>query len=162
VHAPLPRPQAARPIWQSILRASACKLIEPWPAWDGGDFLDMPILIETRGNTTTDHNSPADVWLRYRGDLARLSRNLLNRSIVPPSTCWRASMGKLHHAMTATGAVALTVAAAIPERSFIGSRRSLKTLRTPADGSLGPGPGSLTVSHDAGARSAVASGPAGR
>ena len=33
--------------------------LEPWPAWDGEDFLDMPVLLKTKGKTTTDHISPA-------------------------------------------------------------------------------------------------------
>ena len=53
------------------------QLLEPWPAWDGSDFLDMPVLIKTRGKTTTDHISPAGPWLRYRGHLDRFSDNLL-------------------------------------------------------------------------------------
>ncbi|MGH8327837.1 MAG: aconitate hydratase, partial [Steroidobacteraceae bacterium] len=48
-----------------------------WPAWDGNDFLDMPVLIKTRGKTTTDHISPTGKWLRYRGHLERFSENLL-------------------------------------------------------------------------------------
>lgn len=53
------------------------QLIKPWAAWDGGDFLDMPVLIKTRGKTTTDHISPTGMWLRYRGHLERFSENLL-------------------------------------------------------------------------------------
>jgi len=53
------------------------QLIEPWAAWDGRDFLDMPVLIKTRGKTTTDHISPTGIWLRYRGHLERFSENLL-------------------------------------------------------------------------------------
>jgi aconitate hydratase len=52
------------------------QIIEPWPAWDGKDFLDMPVLIKTQGKTTTDHISPAGVWLRYRGHLDRFSDNM--------------------------------------------------------------------------------------
>jgi aconitate hydratase len=37
----------------------------------------MPVLIKTRGKTTTDHISPAGPWLRYRGHLERFSDNLL-------------------------------------------------------------------------------------
>jgi aconitate hydratase len=51
--------------------------LEPWPAWDGHDLLDMPILIKTRGKTTTDQISPAGSWLRFRGHLERFSDNLL-------------------------------------------------------------------------------------
>jgi aconitate hydratase len=51
--------------------------LEPWPAWDGGDFLDLPILMKTHGKTTTDHISAAGPWLRYRGHLERFSENFL-------------------------------------------------------------------------------------
>ncbi|MFZ1867176.1 MAG: aconitate hydratase [Steroidobacteraceae bacterium] len=53
------------------------QLMKPWSAWDGEDFLEMPILIKTRGKTTTDHISPPGTWLRYRGHLERFSENLL-------------------------------------------------------------------------------------
>jgi aconitate hydratase A / 2-methylisocitrate dehydratase len=53
------------------------QLMKPWAAWDGRDFLDMPVLIKTRGKTTTDHISPTGPWLRYRGHLERFSENLL-------------------------------------------------------------------------------------
>src|SRR5437762_5249348 len=52
------------------------QLMEPWPAWDGQDFLDMPVLIKTKGKTTTDHISPAGPWLRYRGHLDKFSDNM--------------------------------------------------------------------------------------
>jgi len=52
------------------------QVLEPWPAWDGRDFLDMPVLLKTRGKTTTDHISPAGHWLRYRGHLDRFSENM--------------------------------------------------------------------------------------
>jgi aconitate hydratase len=50
--------------------------LDPWPAWDGRDFADMPILIKTKGKTTTDHISPAGPWLRYRGHLDKFSDNM--------------------------------------------------------------------------------------
>jgi aconitate hydratase len=52
--------------------------LRPWPAWDGGDLVDMPILMKTAGKTTTDHISPAGPWLRLRGHLERFSENLLS------------------------------------------------------------------------------------
>jgi aconitate hydratase len=52
------------------------QLMEPWPAWDGNDFLEMPVLIKTQGKTTTDHISPAGPWLRYRGHLDKFSDNM--------------------------------------------------------------------------------------
>jgi aconitate hydratase A / 2-methylisocitrate dehydratase len=49
-----------------------------WPAWDGRDLLDLPVLARTRGKTTTDHIAPAGPWLRYRGNLERFADNLLS------------------------------------------------------------------------------------
>ena len=52
------------------------QLMQPWPAWDGNDFNDMPVLMKTKGKTTTDHISPAGPWLRYRGHLDKFSDNM--------------------------------------------------------------------------------------
>ena len=52
------------------------ELMEPWSAWDGNDYLDMPVLMKTQGKTTTDHISPAGPWLRYRGHLSKFSENM--------------------------------------------------------------------------------------
>jgi aconitate hydratase len=52
------------------------QLLEPWPAWDGQDFVDMPVLLKARGKTTTDHISPAGPWLRFRGHLDKFSDNM--------------------------------------------------------------------------------------
>jgi aconitate hydratase len=55
--------------------------LAPWPAWDGGDFLEMPVLLKSRGKTTTDHISPAGPWLRYRGHLDKFSDNMFMGAI---------------------------------------------------------------------------------
>jgi aconitate hydratase A / 2-methylisocitrate dehydratase len=74
----IPPPPDDRPIDLTVDPASErLQLIKPWAAWDGNDFLDMPVLIKTRGKTTTDHISPTGIWLRYRGHLERFSENLL-------------------------------------------------------------------------------------
>ena len=52
------------------------QLLQPWERWDGNDFLDMPVLIKTKGKCTTDHISPAGIWLRYRGHLGKFSDNV--------------------------------------------------------------------------------------
>jgi len=57
-------------------RSERLQLMEPWSAWDGKDFVDMPVLIKTKGKTTTDHISPAGPWLRYRGHLDKFSDNM--------------------------------------------------------------------------------------
>jgi aconitate hydratase len=58
-------------------RSERLQVINPWPAWDGNDFFDLPILIKAKGKTTTDQISPAGTWLRYRGHLDKFSDNLL-------------------------------------------------------------------------------------
>jgi aconitate hydratase len=57
-------------------RSERLQLMEPWPAWDGQDFKDMPVLLKAKGKTTTDHISPAGSWLRYRGHLDKFSDNM--------------------------------------------------------------------------------------
>jgi aconitate hydratase len=52
------------------------QVLGPFVAWDGGDFVDLPILVKTKGKTTTDHISPAGPWLRFRGHLDRISDNM--------------------------------------------------------------------------------------
>lgn len=51
--------------------------LEPFPAWDGNDFHELPILVKAKGKCTTDHISPAGAWLSYRGHLDNLSDNML-------------------------------------------------------------------------------------
>ena len=41
------------------------QLMEPFPAWDGNDFLEVPVLIKVKGKCTTDHISPAGPGWRY-------------------------------------------------------------------------------------------------
>ena len=53
------------------------QLLAPFPAWDGNDLLNMPLLIKTQGKCTTDHISMAGPWLRFRGHLENISDNML-------------------------------------------------------------------------------------
>lgn len=53
------------------------QLLSPFNAWDGKDATDLPILIKTKGKTTTDHISMAGPWLKYRGHLDNISNNML-------------------------------------------------------------------------------------
>ncbi len=50
--------------------------LQPFPAWDGKDFVDLPLLVKVKGKCTTDHISPAGKWLRYRGHLDNISNNM--------------------------------------------------------------------------------------
>ena len=52
------------------------QLLEPFPPWDGRDFVGLPVLLKAVGKCTTDHISAAGPWLRYRGHLDNISRNL--------------------------------------------------------------------------------------
>ena len=51
--------------------------LEPFSPWDRKDFRELTIMVKTKGKCTTDHISPAGVWLSYRGHLDNLSDNLL-------------------------------------------------------------------------------------
>ena len=52
------------------------QLLEPFDAWDGNDLMDLPILIKITGKCTTDHISAAGPWLKYRGHLDNISKNM--------------------------------------------------------------------------------------
>ena len=52
--------------------------LAPFSPWDGQDFVDVPVLVKTQGQTTTDHISPAGKdWLPLRGHLSGISHNML-------------------------------------------------------------------------------------
>jgi len=51
--------------------------LTPFDAWDGQDFVDLPILIKVEGKCTTDHITPAGPWFRFRGHLDNISHNTL-------------------------------------------------------------------------------------
>lgn len=53
------------------------QVLEPFKKWNGKDALGLPILIKTKGKTTTDHISMAGPWLKYRGHLDNISNNML-------------------------------------------------------------------------------------
>lgn len=53
------------------------QVLRPFAPWDGQNLVDMPLLIKTKGKCTTDHISMAGPWLRFRGHLENISKNLL-------------------------------------------------------------------------------------
>lgn len=55
--------------------------LAPFPAWDGNDLLDMPVLVKAKGKCTTDHISPAGKWLKFRGHLDNISNNLFTGAV---------------------------------------------------------------------------------
>jgi len=50
--------------------------LDPFPAWHGKDYVELPILLKAKGKCTTDHISMAGPWLRFRGHLDKISDNL--------------------------------------------------------------------------------------
>jgi len=52
------------------------QLLEAFPAWDGKDYFELPVLMKAQGKCTTDHISAAGKWLTYRGHLENISGNL--------------------------------------------------------------------------------------
>jgi aconitate hydratase len=52
------------------------QVLSPFPAWDGNDLVEIPVLVKAKGKCTTDHISPAGKWLKYRGHLDNISNNL--------------------------------------------------------------------------------------
>ena len=61
--------------------AERIRLLEPFAAWDGKDFVELPLLIKAKGKCTTDHISPGGKWLPFRGNIDRISDNLLERAV---------------------------------------------------------------------------------
>jgi len=56
----------------------------------------MPVVLKTRGKTTTDHISPAGPWLRFRGHLDKFSDNLLNGA----TNAYTGEIGKTTNVLT--------------------------------------------------------------
>src|SRR5262245_49732499 len=52
------------------------QLLQAFDPMVDADFVEMPLLLKTRGKTTTDHISPAGFWLRFRGHLDKISDNM--------------------------------------------------------------------------------------
>jgi len=52
------------------------QLLDKFLAWDGNDFIDLPVLLKAKGKCTTDHISMAGPWLKYRGHLDNISGNM--------------------------------------------------------------------------------------
>jgi len=55
--------------------------LEPFAPRSEASFERLPLLIKTRGKTTTDHISPAGPWLRFRGHLDNISDNMFTGAI---------------------------------------------------------------------------------
>jgi aconitate hydratase len=85
-------------------RSERLQLMQPWPAWNGRDFANMPILIKAKGKTTTDAISPAGPWLRYRGHLDKFSDNMFMGAI----NAFTGETGKGRNVLTGEPSLALS------------------------------------------------------
>jgi len=56
-------------------------LLEDFPELKPEHYRNMPLLLKTKGKTTTDHISPAGAWLKYRGHLDKISDNMFTGAI---------------------------------------------------------------------------------
>ncbi len=72
------------------------QILEPFQPMVEAEFSHMPVLIKTKGKTTTDHISPAGAWLRYRGHLDHISDNLLTGAV----NAWSGETGKTTNIFT--------------------------------------------------------------
>jgi aconitate hydratase len=72
------------------------QLLSPFPAWDGKDYMDLPVVLKAKGKCTTDHISPAGPWLRFRGHLDNISDNLFTGAV----NAFAADAGKTKHPLT--------------------------------------------------------------
>ncbi len=58
------------------------QLLKAFPKWDfTNDFEHMPILVKALGKCTTDHISPAGPWLKFRGHIDNISRNMFSGAV---------------------------------------------------------------------------------
>ena len=57
------------------------QILEAFPAWDGNNLADLPVLLKAKGKCTTDHISPAGKWLKYRGHLDNISNNMFSGAV---------------------------------------------------------------------------------
>lgn len=58
------------------------QVLEAFPKWDfSKDFSELPILVKALGKCTTDHISPAGPWLKFRGHLDNISKNMFSGAV---------------------------------------------------------------------------------
>ena len=72
------------------------QLLQPFPKWNGQDFEKLPILLKTKGKTTTDHISPAGPWLKFRGHLDKISDNMF----LGANNAYTGEAGKANNVLT--------------------------------------------------------------
>ncbi len=72
------------------------QILEPFQPMVAQSTSEMPVLVKTKGKTTTDHISPAGAWLRYRGHLDKISDNMLTGAV----NAWSGEVGTTTNVFT--------------------------------------------------------------
>jgi aconitate hydratase len=72
------------------------QILEPFEPIVDSETAHMPVLIKTKGKTTTDHISPAGPWLKYRGHLDKISDNMLTGAV----NAWTGNAGTTNNIYT--------------------------------------------------------------
>ena len=93
------------------------QLLQPFPRWDGKDFDKLPLLIKTKGKTTTDHISPAGPWLKFRGHLDKISDNMF----LGANSAFTSEPGKGTNVLTGEGNLTIAQIARAYKAKGIGS-----------------------------------------
>ena len=93
------------------------QLLQPFPKWDGKDFDKLPLLIKTKGKTTTDHISPAGPWLKFRGHLDKISDNMF----LGANNAFSSEAGKGNNVLTGESGLTLAQVARDYKGKGIGS-----------------------------------------
>ncbi|MDE0144661.1 MAG: aconitate hydratase [Nitrospira sp.] len=93
------------------------QLLQPFPKWDGKDFDKLPLLIKTKGKTTTDHISPAGPWLKFRGHLDKISDNMF----LGANNAFSSEAGKGNNVLTGESGLTLSQVARDYKGKGIGS-----------------------------------------
>ena len=57
-------------------KSDRLQLLKPFLPYDGKTPEDLPVLIKVKGKCTTDHISAGGPWLKYRGHLQNISREV--------------------------------------------------------------------------------------
>lgn len=55
--------------------------LSPFTTNEESELTNLPVLLKAQGKCTTDHISPAGVWLKYRGHLQNISNNAFNGAV---------------------------------------------------------------------------------
>ena len=82
--------------------------LEPFRPWKEEEWQHLPLLIKTQGKCTTDHISMAGPWLKYRGHLENISKNLLMGAVNAFNGKTNAVVNCLNQAEEAVSTVAST------------------------------------------------------